>query len=71
MQCEKKLNSDGGDSGSSKSKGSYAGAYDGVWLSLCSARVRSLETGSRFCVGSSGRNLVSIAMRCFNISLTL
>jgi hypothetical protein len=40
-----KLSSDGGDSGSKKSKRGYDGANDGVWLSLRLAGVWSQAVG--------------------------
>lgn len=49
-----KLNSDVGDSGSKKCKGSYGGAYGGIW--------QSPETGAKFCVGAG-----IWLQRCFHI----
>jgi hypothetical protein len=64
--AEKKLNSDGGDSGSKKCKLYYGGVYSGVWRSLRLAGDGSLESGSRFCVGAFGRYLASVAMKMFS-----
>jgi hypothetical protein len=61
-----KLISDGGDSGSKKCKRGYGGAYGGVWRSLRFTGVWILESGTRFCVGAFGRNLVSVAVKMFS-----
>jgi hypothetical protein len=60
VQCGKKmkLSYDGGDSGGKKCKRFYDGAYGAVW--------RTMESGSLFCVGASGRNLASVGVEMFS-----
>jgi hypothetical protein len=51
--------------GSTKCKRGYGGVCGGVWRSLRMARVWSLESGGRFCVGEIGGNLETVAMSMF------
>jgi hypothetical protein len=57
-----KLRSDGGDSGNKKCKRGYGG----VWRSVRLAKVWSLQSGDRFCIGAFGRNLASVAVKVFS-----
>jgi hypothetical protein len=58
-----KLCSDGSDSGSKKCKRVCGGAYGGVRQSVC---LTGVESGGRFCVGTFGRNVASVAVKMFS-----
>jgi hypothetical protein len=59
-----KLSSEGGNCGSKKCKRGSGGVYGGVWGSL---RLAGDHTARRsICVGASGRNLASVAVKTFS-----
>lgn len=67
-QCDAenlKLSSDSDDSSNKKLKQGYSGAYGWIWCSLRMAEVWILESRSRICIGSFGRNVTSVTVKMF------
>jgi hypothetical protein len=63
-----KLSFDGDHSGSEKRRLCYGGPCGGVWRSLRSAGLCSLESDGRFCVDAFDRNLASVAVKMLSLS---